>query len=63
MSIEGYVLSGIGVLLVLAVIVFDTLQKKRFSDALEKMTPEQREVALREARAMRFVFSGGWGSG
>lgn len=50
MSIKGYVLSGIGVLLVLAVIVFATLQEKRFSDALEKMTPEQREVALREAR-------------
>ena len=62
-TVEGYLLCGLGIALVLAIVVFDTLKRKRFADALARMTPEQREAALREARAMRSVFSGGWGQG
>lgn len=58
-----YLWFGLAVLVAIVIGIFDTLRRKRVSEAEARMTPEQLEISRREAKAMQGVWWGGWGQG
>lgn len=58
-----YLWVGLAVVIAIVIGVFDTVHRIRTEKAFSRMTPEQREIARKEAKAMQGVWWGGWGQG